>query len=333
MITQAFFDNNLDSILKVKPLRVAVAVSGGSDSMALTILTNNWAKRNNVELTALTVDHNLRSESRDEAETVHKWCDKYKIHHEILTYKGKIPTSNIEAIAREYRYELLTKYAKHNEIDYLFIAHNQDEQCETFFLNLSRGSGVYGLCGMPIISERLGIKIVRPMLCFTKAEIKEYLTSISQDWIEDPSNKDEKYKRVRVRNLKELMNTLDLSNKRLIDTMTNMERVRNSIEFFVSECIKKSVISSGSKIIIDRSELLYYPEEIVLRTLSKLIKDFSSSEYPARLESLENLYSKINNTSLNKGITLSKVKISFDKAKNIVLESEIGRGKKTAGKI
>ena len=186
---------------------------------------------------------------------------------------------------------------------------------------------------MPVISERFGIKIIRPMLIFTKSEIKEYLTSITQDWIEDPSNFDTKYKRVRIRNLKDLMNSLDLSNKRLIDTMNNMERVRNSVEFFVSECIKKSVISNNSKVIIDREELLYYPEEIVLRALAKLIKDFSSAEYPARLESLENLYSKIKNTSLNNGITLSKVKISFDKAKNIVLESEVGRGKKTAGKI
>ncbi len=333
MITQEFFDNNLDSFLKAKPSSIAVAVSGGSDSMALTILANNWAKKNNVKFTALTVDHNLRPESKSEAETVHKWCEKYNIHHEILTYMGKIPTSNIEAVAREYRYELLTNYMKENGIDSLFIAHNQDEQCETFFLNLARGSGVYGLCGMPVISERFGIKIIRPMLIFTKSEIKEYLTSITQDWIEDPSNFDTKYKRVRIRNLKDLMNSLDLSNKRLIDTMNNMERVRNSVEFFVSECIKKSVISNNSKVIIDREELLYYPEEIVLRALAKLIKDFSSAEYPARLESLENLYSKIKNTSLNKGITLSKVKISFDKAKNIVLESEVGRGKKTAGKI
>ena len=333
MITQELFDNNLDSFLKAKPSSIAVAVSGGSDSMALTILANNWAKKNGVKFTALTVDHNLRPESKSEAETVHKWCKKYNIHHEILTYKGKIPTSNIEAVAREYRYELLTDYMKKNSIDSLFIAHNQDEQCETFFLNLARGSGVYGLCGMPVISERFGIKIIRPMLIFTKPEIKEYLTSVNQDWIEDPSNFDTKYKRVRVRNLKDLMNSLDLSNKRLIDTMNNMERVRNSIEFFVSECIKKSVISSNSKVIIDREELLYYPEEIVIRALAKLIKDFSSSEYPARLESLENLYLKIKNTILNKGITLSKVKISFDKAKNIVFESEVGRGKKTAGKI
>ena len=333
MITQEVFDNNLSGILKVHPLKVVVAVSGGSDSMALTILTHDWAIKNGIELTALTVDHNLRKESKSEAETVHKWCEKYGIKHQILTYTGPIPTSNIEAVAREYRYKLLTDFMKKNSINYLFIAHNQDEQCETFFLNLSRGSGVYGLCGMPSISQRFDINIVRPMLLFTKSEIKEFLTSISQDWIEDPSNSDTKYKRVRIRNLKELTSSLELSNDRLNNTMKNMERVRDCVEFFVSECIKKSVISNNSKLVIDKDVLLYYPEEIALRSLAKLLQTFANTDYPPRFESLENLYSKIKNMQLGHGITLSKTKISFDKAKNIVFEPEIGRGKKTAGKI
>ena len=333
MITQEVFNKNLDSILPIKPSSIVVAVSGGSDSMALTILASVWAEKNGIKFTALTVDHNLRPEAKLEAEQVHKWCEKYKINHKILTYTGEIPTSNIEAVAREYRYKLLTDYMKKNSISHLFIAHNQDEQRETFFLNLARGSGVYGLCGMPEISNRFDIQIVRPMLSFTKAEIKEFLTSISQDWIEDPSNSDTKYKRVRIRNLKELIDTLGLSNERLNDTMKNMERVRDSIEFFVEKCIKDSVISNGAKLLIDRDEFLYYPAEIALRTLEKLIKTFSKSEYPPRFESLENLYLKIKSGNLAHGITLSKLKISFDKAKNIVFEPEVGRGKKTAGKM
>ena len=81
MIKQEIFNNNLDSILPSKPRHIAVAVSGGSDSMALTILAYNWAITNGVDFTALTVDHNLRPEARQEAETVGKWCEKYEIHH------------------------------------------------------------------------------------------------------------------------------------------------------------------------------------------------------------------------------------------------------------
>lgn len=328
MITQKVFDENLVGILGKTPLRVAVAVSGGSDSLCLTLLTNNWCKENGVELTALTVDHNLRSESAEEAMTVHSWLENYGIHHEILTYTGKIPTSNIEAEARQYRYKLLCDYVKQHNIDFLFIAHNQDEQRETFFLNLSRGSGVYGLCGMPAISQRDGVNIVRPMMIFTKSEIKEYLTNIHQVWVEDPSNQDDKYKRVRIRKLQSFIDELELTNERIVNTISNMQRVRDSIEFFVRECISKVIEKQEDKIIVNTNSLLYYPEEIVIRTLAKIIRENSNKLYPPRLENLELLYKKIKLGSLNKGITLSNMKISFNKDKNIVFQRETGRNQK-----
>ena len=333
MITQKIFDENLDTILSETPKSIAVAVSGGSDSMALTLLANEWAKKNVVEFTALTVDHRLRVEAKDEAEQVSKWLAKYEIKHKTLTYQGEIPTSNIEAIAREYRYQLLCNYVKENKIDYLFIAHNMDEQTETFFLNLSQGSGVYGLCAMPKITIKNDIKIVRPMLKFTKDEIKEYLNSQNQQWIEDPSNQDDKYKRVRIRKLKSLLDDLELSNERLSKTMQNMERAKETIEFFADECIKNSVSSNGKNIIINRDKFIYYPSEIGLRVLANIIQNLSKTNYPPRFESLEMLYKKIKDASLGHGITLAGLKISFDKDMNIYFDFEDGRGKKTTGKI
>lgn len=333
MITQNVFDKNLSTILPEIPKSVCVAVSGGSDSMALTLLTNEWAKRNSVEFIALTVDHRLRVEAKDEAIQVSKWLSKYGITHKTLTYQGEIPTSNIEAIAREYRYKLLCDYVKENQIDYLFVAHNMDEQVETFFLNLSRGSGVYGLCGMQKISIKNDVKIVRPMLEFTKNEIKEYLNSQNQIWIEDPSNQDDKYKRVRIRKLKSLLEDLDLSSERLSKTMQNMERAKETFEFFVDECIKNSVSSNDKNIIINRDRFIYYPSEIGLRVLAYIIQNLSNNTYPPRFESLEMLYQKIRKKTLGKGITLAGLKISFDKNMNICFAFETGRGKKTTGKI
>ena len=100
MDIQQKFNDNLNSILKEKPLKLAVAVSGGADSMALTLLLHNWAMLNKVDMVALTVDHNLRKESAKEALKVNKWLLKYGIKHNILTYTGVVPKSNIEAIAR-----------------------------------------------------------------------------------------------------------------------------------------------------------------------------------------------------------------------------------------
>ena len=325
MDIQQKFNDNLNSILKEKPLKLAVAVSGGADSMALTLLLHNWAMLNKVDMVALTVDHNLRKESAKEALKVNKWLLKYGIKHNILTYTGVVPKSNIEAIARKYRYDLLFNYLKENNIKYLMIAHNQDEQKETFFLNLSRGSGIYGLCAMPNISERNGIFLVRPLLNFTKADLKNYLKSIHQKWVEDPSNKDTKYKRVRIRNLNKLTQKLELTNERLINTMKNLERVKEALDFFEDKCYAESVISYDEKVKIDRQKLLSYPEEIALKTLSNIIKNFSGAEYPPRFESIELLFGKIKNSTLNAGITLAKCKIYFDKNFNIIIEKEIGR--------
>ncbi len=332
MITQNIFDKNLIEILKKTPKKIAVAVSGGSDSMALCLLTCGFAKKHNIEMTALTVNHNLRREAGKEALKVNKWLSKYSIKHEILEYKGNVPKSNIEAIAREYRYELIFDYMKKNKIEYLLLGHNMDEQRETFFLNLSRGSGVYGLSAMPEIFKKNSINLIRPMLVFTKDEIKYYLKKQKQKWVEDPSNKDKKYKRVRIRKLKKLIDELEFSNDRLLKTMNNMARTRDAIEFFVERLVKESVTKEKENIKIQRDKFISYPDEVSLRAIASIIQSFSKAKYPPRFESLEIVLDKIKNKTLKKGITLSKIKISSDKYDNIVLEKEIGRIKKTLSK-
>ncbi len=323
MITQELFNKNIDRLLPSNVKRIAIALSGGSDSMALTLLSNNWAKKKNIDLIAITIDHNLRKNSAKEALKVASWMQKRKINHTILTYKGIIPTSNIEAIARQYRYDMLFDYCKKHNIEYLLIAHNADEQTETFFLNLSRGSGVYGLSCMPDIQNKNDIKIIRPMLLFSKEEIKSYLKDEKQKWVEDPSNKDTKYKRVRIRKIKKLLNTLELSNERISKIIDNMQRTRDTIEFYVNEFIKQNVIIND-KVLINIEDILNYPKEIVIRALSKILKDFSKKIYPPRLENLENIYYKIIHNDLKKGITLFNNKI-YNKDNKIIIEKEMTR--------
>ncbi len=332
MITQEDFNKNLGYILRPRPSKVAVAVSGGSDSMALTLLCNEWAKKYNVEMVAITVDHNIRKNSAKEALKVHKWISAYNINHIVLTYEGEVPTSNIEAVARNYRYQMLFDYCQKNEIDYLFVAHNADEQSETFFLNLSRGSGLYGLCAMPEVYDKQDIKIVRPMLRYSKDEIKQYLKSLKQKWVEDPCNFDTKYKRVRIRKLKKLIQELELSNERIANTILNMQRVRGALDFFINELISKSTIEKDDNYVALSTNLIYtYPDEIVIRAIAKILQDLSGKSYPARFENLHNLYKTIINKRLGKGVTLSNCKISF-RYGLIRIEKERTRGKKTAGK-
>lgn len=176
--------------------RVAVAISGGVDSMALALLL----KETGANLVALTVDHSLRPEAKKEAESVSRQMKKLGVTHATLTVEAKRPASgNTMEWAREQRYQLLTDYCKKHKIPALFVAHHLDDNIETFFLNLERGSGLRGLSGMQEISEKNGVKIIRPLLSVFKEELAAYLKSKKIKPINDPTNKNMAYKRNRLR--------------------------------------------------------------------------------------------------------------------------------------
>ncbi|MDR1476571.1 MAG: tRNA lysidine(34) synthetase TilS [Rickettsiales bacterium] len=333
MITQNTFDAKMDSLIGRKTKKIAAALSGGSDSMALVLLCANWARASGVKLVALTVDHGLRPESAKEARQAGAWMRLRGIAHEILTYAGAKPESNIEGAAREYRYAMLTDYCRKHRIPALLVAHNLDEQAETFFLNLARGSGVFGLAGMPEISERGGVKIARPMLEFSKDEIKAYLRARRQKWIEDPSNRDGKYKRVRVRGLKKLLDALEMTPARIALTIANMRRAREAIESYAGDLIARAVkIRSDGTAALDTEIFNAAPAEVAMRALAELLRRLSGADYPPRLESLENLYGKIAGGTLGKGATLAGFKFSSAKNGLATFEPEKGRIKKPACK-
>ncbi|MDR1009430.1 MAG: tRNA lysidine(34) synthetase TilS, partial [Rickettsiales bacterium] len=251
--------------------RFAIALSGGSDSMALALLAANWAKTRDVEVITLTVDHRLRAESAHEAKWVGTQMSARGIRHEILTYKGRLPTKNIEAAAREYRYKLLCDWCRANAVDALLVAHNSDEQAETFLMNLSRGSGVSGLAAM---SERAGIggiPVLRPLLEFKKADLQRFLRTKHQEWIEDPMNRDERFKRVRMRGL---LKRLELSPERIALTVENMARAKEALEFYADELL-------AAPLTVER--LKSAPEDTALRALAKVL----IGKYHPRLSSLK----------------------------------------------
>ncbi len=294
MLSFEKFKQNLEKILSgIKLHKIAVAVSGGSDSLALTLLLNKWAILNNVDLTAITIDHRLRTESEQEAKIVHNFCELQNINHVILTYDGKIPNSNIENVARNYRYKMIFKYMGDNNIETLFVGHNKDEEVETFLLNLTRGSGVYGLSGISEISKRENITIIRPMLIFTKDEIKKFLTENNIKWIEDPSNNDEKYKRVKIRKLKSVFEDLELTTDRIKNTIENMKLTREMYEFYINDCIKKSVKNIDDSVSILAEKILEFPQAIVLKVLGRVIQNLTDGIYPPRFKNIFLLCEKI----------------------------------------
>lgn len=175
--------------------RIAVAVSGGADSLALTLL----AAEAGCAVVALTVDHRLRPESAKEAEYVAKLLKKRGIEHHILTHKQRLPKSNVQAWARDVRYRLMLDFCHQHRIGALMLAHQREDNIENFFLHLERGSGLKGLAGMKPVSEREGVRILRPLLEVPRAELEGYLKKKRITWVDDPSNESDKYRRSELR--------------------------------------------------------------------------------------------------------------------------------------
>ncbi len=179
---------------------LAVAVSGGPDSLALTLLLAEWAHSRNGRVDALTVDHRLRAESTTEAEQVGRWLASLPgVTHRILAWSGPKPDSGIQAAAREARYRLLSAYCRDHAILHLCVAHHRDDQAETHRLRAGHGSGTIGLAGMSAVRPLDGVRLLRPLLGVGKAELLALLAAREQPWISDPSNSNPAFERVRLR--------------------------------------------------------------------------------------------------------------------------------------
>ncbi len=175
---------------------IAVAVSGGSDSMALLRLLAAWRGQG---LVALTVDHGLRGGSRAEAEQVGRWCAALDIPHTLLTWDGAKPATGIQAKARSARYDLMTDWCRAHGAGALLTAHTLNDQAETVVMRKRRTSSAASLAGIWPETEWRGVRVLRPLLGVTRCALRAHLKSIGQGWLDDPSNVNTDFERVRIR--------------------------------------------------------------------------------------------------------------------------------------
>jgi len=281
---------------------IAVGVSGGADSLLLALLLQKWVLKKNGKLTALIVNHNLRSESITEIKSLKGWLRKRKINYKVFHWLGEKPKTGIQEIARSIRLKMLTDWCLQKGIIHLCLAHNLNDQAETFLIRLSRGSAVYGLSAMAPISVYKHARLLRPFLFIEKKRIILTLKKMKQNWIEDPSNKNTNFQRVRIRNIISLLDKEGIDNNRLSETSKNLGRAKAAILENVSSLAAESVsIYPEGYVILDRRKFLKAPEEIRLRLLSHILMCVSGKEFPPRLKNLERL---------NQRLCLSKSSIS-----------------------
>lgn len=178
---------------------VAVAVSGGADSMALAFLARTWAEARHGRLLALVVDHSLRAGSADAAALACARLREHAVPTRLLAWTGPKPVAGIQAAAREARYALLEDACREAGILHLLLAHHAGDQAETVALRAARGSGAAGLAGMAAIVERPGLRLLRPLLGVHPARLRASLRAAGQPWIDDPGNRDHRFARTALR--------------------------------------------------------------------------------------------------------------------------------------
>jgi tRNA(Ile)-lysidine synthase len=277
--------------------RLALAVSGGPDSLALLHLVHRLhiAGALRAEITVLTVDHGLRVTSRDEATMVGAFATQLGFDYAILRWRAsERPRTGLPEAARNARYRLMAEYCHGRDIPALVSAHQLEDQSETMLMRLARGSGLDGLAAIPEKSHWAGLVVLRPLLAVPKARLMATLREAGIDWVEDPTNRDTRYERARIRAAREAMKLLGLTPEALARSARRLARAREALDhaaeiFLTSNC----TTSEAGYCTLDVEALLAAPEEIALRALGSVIDAVGARQAILRLAKLESLLAAI----------------------------------------
>ena len=271
-----------------------VAVSGGVDSMALSFLAKCYSIENNKKVYFYIVDHKIRKNSTFEATLVKKKLKSFQILSKILTIKKENISKNIQSFARENRYRLIIKESLIKKIDLILTAHHSDDLIENFFIRLLRGSGLKGLISLGKIISKVKLNdkvfILRPLIDISKKDLV-YISKNTFDYnVEDPSNIDEKFLRVKVRKLISNLERDGLTFNKFKLSLNNLNKSNYAIEYYVKKNIKNnSNYLKLTKKVILKDDFLKQPDEIVFRSLSEVMQKVGKKNTLTRGAKVENL--------------------------------------------
>ena len=278
-----------------------VAVSGGADSLALAFLTKVYALKKNLNPRYFIVDHKLRKESTYEAYKVKRILKSLKINSQVLTWKGKKPVSNIQSLARSKRYELLFLKCKKLKISNLVLGHHMDDVIENFFLRMARGSGLKGLVSLGTNTQIENINLIRPLIKFEKRDLIFLSKFIFNFYVDDPTNDDIKFNRIKVRNLIKRLEDFGLDKKKFQLTIENLKKSDQSIKFYVEKNKKEnSIFNYRKNELILKNNFFDNSYEVIFRSLSDLIHLVGKKPNFVRGKKIENILNKIKEQKLRK---------------------------------
>ena len=252
--------------------RFGIAVSGGPDSMALlAVAAETFPGR----VSAATVDHGLRAESAGEAAMVGTWCADSGVPH--ATLRPAMPiTGSLQAAARAWRYALLEQWRVAAGIDWLMTAHHADDQLETLVMRLNRASGLTGLAG---IRAQQG-HVLRPLLAIRREALVETARARELPSVDDPSNRDDRFDRARVREALAASNLLDAD--AISSSASHLAEAEAAIEWAIEQLADERMVIDDGVTTLDASTL---PREFQRRLL--LIALTGMGEDPPRGRTLD----------------------------------------------
>jgi tRNA(Ile)-lysidine synthase len=301
-LTLAEFAAALGSLarLEARPF-LAVAVSGGPDSLALAILADRWARERRGEICALIVDHRLRPESGSEIRLLHGWLSARAIRHEVLVWSGEKPTTGIQEGARAARYALLAEWCRHHGCLHLLTAHQREDQAETHLIRRGAGSGPDGLAGMSAIRELADCRILRPLLGVAKARLVALLDAEGQPFISDPSNCDPTFERSRLRSSG--AEPVDADFAALLTGIRRFGYERAAQERKCDRLIADAVTLHPAGFAVLDPRLALAPPDIAEPALQAIAATIGGKPYPSRRERVARLRRMLAGPA-NRGYTL-----------------------------
>jgi tRNA(Ile)-lysidine synthase len=305
--------------------KIAVAFSGGADSTAMVLLAVRWVKRRGGEVLAITVDHGLRPESVAEAKLAQSRIKALGVAGIILRWNNNQPVSGIQNAARTARYELMSGWCRRKGILHLLLGHHLEDQAETILHRLGRQTGADGLAGMARIRETADVRLLRPCLNVSRNRLQAVVEARGLEWVEDPSNQDQAYARVRLRKLLPALVVEQISPISLGGTAHRLAEVRQSMENQTALVLANSAeMSSLGYARIESAAIIDNEREIARRILERLLGTVGGNLYPARRYAADHLLDDIRRNSHFKARTLAGCRI-IQKKDDILIVREAAR--------